>query len=302
MKAISYEEYGGPEVLRQAEVTEPHAGPGQVRIRIVAAAVNPIDFKIRHGWVQEMMGPVSFPAVPGMEAAGIVDELGEGVTGVSVGDEVMGWTETGAYAEYALASDFALKPAGLDWETAAALPVAVETSDRALGALAVGQDETLLIHGAASVVGSVGVQLAVARGVTVIGTASEANHDYLRSLGAIPVVYGDGLADRVRAVAPQGIDAVYDVAGIDALDVSVELRGGTTDRIVTISDPRAFELGITFSGDNRRFGPELTEYARLASDGQLRVRVDQSFPLADAAKAHELSESGRARGKLLLRP
>ncbi|MFJ1973680.1 NADP-dependent oxidoreductase [Streptomyces sp. NPDC087903] len=302
MKAISYEEYGGPEVLRLAEVTEPHAGPGQVRLRIVAAAVNPIDFKIRHGWVQEMMGPVSFPAVPGMEAAGIVDEVGEGVTGVSVGDEVMAWTETGSYAEYALASDFALKPAGLDWETAAALPVAVETSDRALGELAVGQGDTLLIHGAASVVGSVGVQLAVARGATVIGTASEANHDYLRSLGAIPVVYGDGLADRVRAVAPQGVDAVYDVAGIDALDVSMELRGGTTNRIVTISDPRAFELGIPFSGDNRRFGPELTEYARLAADGRLSVRVDRSFPLADAAQAHELSETGRARGKVLLRP
>ncbi|WP_329438469.1 NADP-dependent oxidoreductase [Streptomyces canus] len=302
MKAISYEEYGGPEVLRLAEVTEPHAGPGQVRLRIVAAAVNPIDFKIRRGWVQEMMGPVSFPAVPGMEAAGIVDELGEGVTGVSVGDEVMAWTETGAYAEYALASDFAHKPAGLDWETAAALPVAVETSDRALGELAVGPGETLLLHGAASVVGSVGVQLAVVRGATVIGTASESNHDYLRSLGAIPVAYGDGLADRVRAAAPQGIDAVYDVAGIDALDVSVELRGGTTDRIVTISDPRAFELGITFSGDSRRFGPELTEYARLAAEGRLRVRVDRSFPLADAAQAHELSETGRARGKVLLRP
>ncbi|MET7453161.1 NADP-dependent oxidoreductase [Streptomyces sp. NPDC005574] len=302
MKAISYEEYGGPEVLRLAEVTEPHAGPGQVRLRIVAAAVNPIDFKIRHGWVQEMMGPVSFPAVPGMEAAGIVDEVGEGVTGVSVGDEVMAWTETGSYAEYALASDFALKPAALDWETAAALPVAVETSDRALGELAVGQGDTLLIHGAASVVGSVGVQLAVARGATVIGTASESNHDYLRSLGAIPVVYGDGLADRVRAAAPRGVDAVYDVVGIDALDVSMELRGGTTNRIVTISDPRAFELGITFSGDNRRFGPELTEYARLAADGRLSVRVDRSFPLADAAQAHELSETGRARGKVLLRP
>jgi NADPH:quinone reductase-like Zn-dependent oxidoreductase len=136
----------------------------------------------------------------------------------------------------------------------------------------------------------------------VIGTASEANHDYLRSLGAIPVVYGDGLADRVRAAAPRGVDAVYDVAGIDALDVSMELRGGTTNRIVTISDPRAFELGIPFSGDNRRFGPELTEYARLAADGRLSVRVDRSFPLADAAQAHELSETGRARGKVLLRP
>ncbi|MER6958862.1 NADP-dependent oxidoreductase [Streptomyces sp. NPDC000618] len=301
MKAISYEEYGGPEVLELAEVREPHAGPGQVRVRMVAAGVNPVDFKIRRGWAPQM-GPVSFPAVPGLEGAGIVDEVGEGVTGVSVGDEVMAWTDTGSYAEYALASDFAPKPTGLDWETAAALPVAVETSDRVLDELAVELGETLLIHGAAGVVGSVGVQIAVARGATAIGTASEANHDYLRSLGAVPVTYGAGLADRVRAVAPQGIDAVYDVAGIDALDVSVELRGGTTDRIVTTNDPRAFELGITFSIGGRRFGPQLTGYARLAAEGRLRVRVDQSLQLADAAKAHELSESGHARGKLLLRP
>ncbi|MFE9451645.1 NADP-dependent oxidoreductase [Streptomyces sp. NPDC006739] len=301
MKAISYAEYGGPEVLRPAEVTEPHARPGQVRVKIVAAAVNPIDFKIRRGWAPQM-GPASLPAVPGLEGAGVVDEVGAGVDGVSVGDEVMVWTDTGSYAEYALASDFALKPAGLDWETAAALPVAVETSDRVLGELAVGRGETLLIHGAAGVVGSVGVQIAVARGVTVIGTASEANHDFLRSLGAIPVAYGDGLADRVRTVAPHGIDAVYDVAGIDALDVSVELRGGTTDRIVTTNDARAFELGITFSIGGRRFGPQLAHYARQAAEGRLRVRVDRGFPLVDAAGAHELIESGHARGKVLLRP
>ncbi|MEV7388091.1 MULTISPECIES: NADP-dependent oxidoreductase [unclassified Streptomyces] len=301
MKAISFKEYGGPEVLRLAEVTEPHAGPGQVRVKIVAAAVNPVDFKIRRGWAPQM-GPVSFPAVPGLEGAGIVDEVGAGVSGVSIGDEVMVWTDTGSYAEYALASDFAPKPAGLDWETAAALPVAAETSDRVLDELAVGLGETLLIHGAAGVVGSVGVQIAVARGANVIGTASEANHDFLRSLGAIPVTYGEDLADRVRDVAPQGIDAVYDVAGIDALDVSVELRGRTTDRIVTTNDPRAFELGVTFSIGGRRFGPQLTDYARRAAGGRLRVRVDQSFPLADAAKAHELSESGHARGKVLLRP
>ena len=173
-----------------------------------------------------------------------------------------------------------------------------------LGIPEVTDGETLLVHGAAGVVGSVGVQLAVARGATVIGTASEANHDYLRSLGAIPVAYGDGLADRVRATAPRGIDAVYDASGYGPLEVSLELRGGTTDRIVTIADIRAFELGITFSNTSRgsEFAPTLAEYARLATDGRLRVRIDQSLPLADAAKAHELSESGHPRGKLLLRP
>lgn len=301
MKAIVYEQYGGSDVLRLAEVEEPHAGPGQVRLKIMSAGVNPADYKIRRGWLRDMV-PVSFPTIPGQEAAGIVDEVGEGVTGVSVGDEVLGWTVTGAYAQYALATDFAPKPAGLDWESAAALPVAVETSDRVLDLLAVAKGETLLIHGAAGVVGSVGIQLAVDRGATVIGTASPDNHDFLSSLGAVPVPYGDGLADRVRTAAPQGIDAVYDATGYDVLETSIELRGGTTDRIVTISDARAAELGITFSGSGRRFGPELAAYARRAADGRLSVRIDKSFPLADAAKAQDVSETGHPRGKLLLRP
>jgi NADPH:quinone reductase-like Zn-dependent oxidoreductase len=217
-----------------------------------------------------------------------------------VGDEVLGWTVTGAYAEHALAVDFGPKPADLDWDLAAALPVAVETSVRVLGALGVGEGDTLLLHGAAGVAGAVGVQLAVTRGATVIGTASPGNHDYLRSLGAIPVAYGAGLADRVREAAPQGIDAVYDAAGAGNLEVSIDLRGGT-DRIITIADPKAAELGVTFSGP-APFGSRLGEYARLAADGKLTVRIAQSLPLEDAAKAQELSASGHAAGKLVLRP
>jgi NADPH:quinone reductase-like Zn-dependent oxidoreductase len=299
MKAITYTTFGGPEVLRLEEVEEPHAGPGQVRLKIVAAAINPLDHKIRNGWMPQMAPP--FPVIPGQEAAGVVDEIGEGVTGVSIGDEVLGWTVTGAYAEYALASDFGAKPADLDWDTAAALPVAVETSVRVLDALNVEKGDTLLIHGAAGVVGAAGVQLAVARGATVIGTASPRNHDYLRSLGAIPVAYGPGLADRVRAAAPQGVDAVYDAAGQGDLPLSIELRGGT-DRIVTIADPNAAELGVTFSGGGGPFGARLTEYARLVVDGKLGVRVAQSLPLAEAGKAQELSATGHAEGKLVLRP
>ncbi|NIY63096.1 NADP-dependent oxidoreductase [Streptomyces malaysiensis] len=301
MKAIVYEEYGGPEVLRLKETEEPHPGPGQVRLKVVAAAVNPIDYKIRRGWMPQM-GP-GLPAVPGSEAAGIVDEVGEGVTDRSVGDEVLGWTDTGAYASYALATNVVPKPAGLDWETAAALPVATETSARVLDLLGLKEGETLLLHGAAGAVGGVGVQLAVARGATVIGTASPANHDYLRSLGAIPVAYGEGLADRVRAVAPKGVDAVYDVAGQGGLPVSIELRGGTTDRIVTIADPAAADLGVTFSGGGGgRPLEKIAGYARLAAEGRLRVPVVRSFPLADAAEAHEQSETGHSRGKLILRP
>jgi NADPH:quinone reductase-like Zn-dependent oxidoreductase len=231
----------------------------------------------------------------------VVDEVGAGVTGVAVGEEVMAPTVTGSYAEYALADDFALKPAGLGWETAAALPVAVETADRVLDTLGVTAGETLLVHGAAGAVGAFGVQLAVARGATVVGTASPRNHDYLRSLGAILVTYGDGLADRVRALTPQGVDAVFDVAGQAALDVSIELRAGT-DRIVTITDLRAFDLGIVFSGSNRRFGTQLADYAQLVADDTLSVRVAASFPLADAGRAHELSETGHPGGKVILIP
>lgn len=296
MKAITYTTFGGPEVLSLTEVDEPHAGPGQVRLKVVAAAVNPLDHKIRNGWMPQMAPP--FPVTPGAEAAGIVDEVGEGVTGVEVGDQVLGWTDTGAYAEYALATEFALKPADLDWDTAAALPVAVETSVRVLDLLEVGEGDTLLVHGAAGVVG---VQLAVARGATVVGTASPGNHDYLRSLGAVPVAYGEGLADRVRAAAPQGVDAVYDAAGQGDLPVSIELAGGT-GRVVTIADPAAAGLGVTFSGDRTPFGSRLGEYARLVVEGKLVVRVAQSLPLADAAKAQDLVATGHVAGKVVLRP
>ncbi|WP_329790418.1 NADP-dependent oxidoreductase [Lentzea sp. DG1S-22] len=299
MKAITYTTFGGPEVLGLDEVEEPHAGPGEIRLKVVAAAVNPLDHKIRNGWMPPMTPP--FPVTPGLEAAGVVDEVGEGVTGVSVGDEVLGFTTTGAYAEHALATDYAPKPAGLDWDVAAALPVAVETAVRVLDLLAVAEGDTLLLNGAAGVVGAVAVQLAVARGATVVGTASAGNHDYLRSLGATPVAYGGGLADRVRAAAPQGVDAVFDAAGHD-LDVLVEVRGAT-DRVVTIVDPGdAARLGVEFSGGGAPFGPRLREYAQLVADGELAVRVARSFPLADAAEAQELVATGHAAGKVVLRP
>ncbi|WP_434594201.1 NADP-dependent oxidoreductase [Streptomyces sp. A5-4] len=302
MQAIVFNEFGGPEVLRSTETDEPHAGPGQVRVKVRAAGVNPIDYKIRRGWMESAF-PTSLPAIPGSELAGVVDEVGEGVTQYAVGDEVFGWSDTGAYAEYALASTVVPKPAELSWQDAVALPVASETAQRVLDLLGVTEGETLLLHGAAGVVGSVGVQLAVARGVTVIGTASPANHDHLRVLGAIPVAYGDGLAERVRAVAPQGVDAVFDAAGRGALPDSIELRGGTTDRIVTIADAAAADLGVTFSsGGTDRPQDRLAEHAQLAAEGGLRLTVAETFPLAQAAKAQELSESGHTRGKLVLIP
>ncbi|MFC9615301.1 NADP-dependent oxidoreductase [Streptomyces sp. NPDC056938] len=305
MEAIVFEEFGGPEVLRfKDDVAEPHAGPGQVRVKVAAVGVNPIEYKIRNGWMEQVF-PTALPAVPGNEFAGTIDEVGEGVTGLSVGDEVLGWTETGAYAAYALAqaSAVAPRPTGLEPAEAATLPIAGETAQRVLDLLGVRSGETLLIHGAAGAVGSMGVQLAVALGATVIGTASPANHEYLRSIGAVPVAYGGGLVEWVRAVAPQGVDAVFDAAGKGALAASVELRGGTPDRVVTIADPDAARYNVTFAsgGSDRAKAREgLTLQAALAANGKLHISIAHAFPLRDAAKAQTLSESGHVRGKLVL--
>ncbi|MEU3747038.1 MULTISPECIES: NADP-dependent oxidoreductase [Streptomyces] len=309
MEAIVYEEFGGPEVLRHTTgVAVPEPGPGEVRVRVAAVGVNPVDWKRRYGWVEEFY-PTTFPAVPGLEFAGTVDALGEDVTGLAVGDEVLGWTKTGAYAEYAIAGIIAPKPAGLSWEAAASLPVAGETARRVLDLIGVREGETLFLHGAAGVVGSVAVQLAVAAGITVVGSASKSNHAYLRELGAIPVAYGDGLAERVRAAAPDGVHAVFDAAGHGVLPVAIELLGGegTADkrRIATIAATDAAEHGIAFSGvvgDPDAVRAALTAQARQAVEGTLAVRIADTLPLKEAARAQELSESGHVRGKLVLLP
>ena len=295
MKAIVFDRFGGPDVLRIAHVDVPRPGPGQVRLRVRAAGVNQLDFKIRSGEMRQVF-PTTFPAIPGLEAAGVIDEVGPGVTGTAAGDEVIALTDTGSYAEYALATAFAPKPPALSWDEAAALPVAGETSQRVLDLLKVGEGETLLVHGAAGAVGSLAVQLAAARGATVIGTAAPGNHDYLRSLGVTPVPYGDGLVARVRALTPRGVDAVFDAAGQGALPDSIALRGGTTDRIVTIADPAARQLGVTFSADGGNSAD------KLSGLGQLRITVARTYPLTEAGRAQQQSATGHTRGKLVLQP
>jgi len=301
MQAVVFEEFGGPEVLRTEDVAEPHAGPGEVRVSVRAAGVNPIDFKIRRGWTQGFID-VTFPATPGLEVAGVVDEVGEGAE-FAIGDEVVGWSKTGSYAEQAVVGNVVPKPAGVSWEQAVGLPVAGETAQRVLDELGIRAGETLLLHGAAGGVGSIAVQLAKAAGATVIGTASPANHDFLREIGAIPVAYGEGLLDRVREAAPQGIDAVFDAAGQGGLQESIELRGGT-DRIVTIADMQAGALGVGVSAASsaspEEIGAGLSKQLQAAADGNLKVRVAETFALADAAKAQELSETGHAQGKVVV--
>lgn len=302
--AVAFTEFGPADVLHVHETEVPEPGPGQVRIAVRAAGVNPLDTKIRAGYLQQVF-PVTFPHVPGVEAAGVIEALGEGVTGLALGDPVFGPTITGSYAEQALApaARVALKPDTLSWEQAAALPVAAETSYRALELLAVRPGETLLIHAAAGGVGSIAVQIAVARGVKVIGTASEANHEHLRALGAVPVTYGDGLAERVRAVAPDGVDAALDAAGRgDAIPVSIELTGGK-DRVVTIADAQgAAQNGVRFTGggESYRGEPAFEEALALFATGKLQLPIHRAFPLAEAAAAHRESEGGHLTGKIVI--
>jgi NADPH:quinone reductase-like Zn-dependent oxidoreductase len=299
MKAIQIDAFGGPEVLHEVEVDTPEPGPGQLRLRVRAAGVNPFDGKVRSGAMAAVF-PTPLPAVLGLEVAGTVDAVGPGVTGFAVGDDVFGSADSGAYAEYALASKIAHKPAGLAWAAAAALPVAGETAERVLDLLKVTSGDTLLIHGAAGAVGTVAAQLAISRGATVIGTASAANHEYLATFGVIPTDYGAGLVARVRALAPNGVDAVFDIAGKGALPDSIELRGGT-DRIVTIADPAAAGLGVPFSSGTSSSGvADLVGLADRVVKGELVVTIAGTYPLADAAAAHRVVDAGHARGKVVL--
>lgn len=303
MKAIVTNEYGGPENLRLDEVPKPKVGPDQVLVRVQAAGVNPVDWKVAKGYLDPMMY-VRFPLIPGWDAAGVVEELGADTPEFAVGDEVLGYVRRdevgqGTYAEYVAAPVRTLthKPAGLGWQEAAALPLAGLTALRSLDRVGAGEGETVLVHGGAGGVGSLGVQLAVLRGARVIATASERNHDFLRSLGAEPVTYGEGLADRVRELAPDGVDAAVDFAGGGAVQVSREVLKDPA-RSASIADGEVKKLG----GQVVWVRPDaegLAYLAGLAAAGKLTVHVD-ALPLAEAAEAFRRSESGRTRGKLVL--
>jgi NADPH:quinone reductase-like Zn-dependent oxidoreductase len=298
MKAVQFSRFGGPEVLEVVELPDPHPAAGQVRIAVRAAGVNPIDWKVRSG---AMGGDV--PQTTGREVAGVVDDVGDGVSDVKPGDEVFGLAAGGGgAAQLALSSEYAPIPPSLDFAAAAALPVAVETAVRTLDLLGVGAGTTVLINGAAGGVGSAAVQIARARGARVIGTASEGNHDYLRSLGAEPTTYGEGLEQRVHELAPDGVDAALDAAGVGALPALVELTG-SPDRVVTIADfLGAQETGATFSGGMgaRRAMHALGEIGDLIEAGKFSLAVQQTFPLHQIAEAHELSQRGHVRGKLVV--
>jgi NADPH:quinone reductase-like Zn-dependent oxidoreductase len=301
-RAIRFREHGGTDVLELAEIPDVEPGPGQVRLAVRAAGVNPFDWKVLHGRVPGF--PKAFPAGLGNDVAGVVDALGEGVTSFAVGDPVLGQSATPSYATSALAAADRLiaKPGTLPWEVAAGLGGAGGVAWKVLERLGVAEGDTLLVHAAAGGVGTFAVQLGVARGARVIGTASEANHDLLRSWGAVPVRYGDGLARRVREIAPGGIDAALDASGRgDELPVSVELAGGP-ERVLTIARFDDVPEGVTIHGGGSMgdLQPALREIVALIGEGRLQVPIGGTYPLEDAAAALDASEQGHLAGKIVL--
>lgn len=298
MRAVQFSRYGGPEVLEVVEAPDPHPGPGQVRVAVRGASVNAIDWKIRAGLLAGGE-PLGAPTGLGHDAAGVVDEVGEGVVGVQVGEEVFGLGSP-TYAELALLNNYVMKPPGVSWAVAAAAGVAGETSYRVLQLLEVAAGMTLLVDGGSGGVGSVAVQMAAARGARVIATSSERNHGYLASLGAEPIRYGEGLPDRVRAVAPDGIDAVFDVVGKTPVAELIALVPRPS-AVASIANFSAADAGVQVTGGGGDKRAALTETAALLADGRLSIEV-RTFPLEQAADAHRESESGHVRGKLVLVP
>jgi NADPH:quinone reductase-like Zn-dependent oxidoreductase len=299
-KAAAFFEPGGPDVLRLIEVAEPQAGPGQVRIRVKAAGVQPFDIAVVAGEIHRAADP-AVPQIPGNEFAGVVDQVGAGVTGFAPGDEVLGFGTLNGYREHLVTGpdQITAKPVSMPWEVAGGFSAAAQTADIGLKEVGVGAGDTVLIHGAAGAVGSVAVQLSRLWGATVIGAARETQHDYLRSLGAIPIAYGSGFADRVRALAPHGVDACLDGVGGVALDAAVELVKDRSRILTLVEHARAPELGIRTTPLTRS-AARLAALADLYDQGRLAVHILAAFPLARAADAHRAYRAGNVRGKIVL--
>jgi NADPH:quinone reductase-like Zn-dependent oxidoreductase len=300
MRAVQYTTYGEPDVLQWTDAPEPHAGPGQIRIAVRAASVNPIDWKAFSGM---MAGgkPMEGTGYLGYDAAGVVDEVGEGVTGVSVGDDVFGRGRN-TMAEYAVLDSWAAKPPSVDWAVAAAAGVAGETGERVLRLLNLKAGQTVFIDGGAGGVGAVAVQMAVARGLKVIASAGESNLDYLREIRATPVRYGDGVAERVRDAAGGQVDGVVDIAGKTPIEELISLVSEPS-QVVSIANFAAGQAGARVTGGGADSHPDEANalVAELLADNKLVIKV-QTFPFERAAEAYRISKAGHVRGKLVLVP
>jgi NADPH:quinone reductase-like Zn-dependent oxidoreductase len=306
MFAVQFDRFGPPEVLTVGPFSEPHAGLDEVRITVRAAGISPVDLALRAGGSPSSK-QITLPHVPGVDAAGVIDEVGTDVTGFAVGDEVFGAVDVsrlgGASAEFAVLRFWNLKPSSMSWAEAGAAGTSIETATRALDGLDVHAGTTLLVDGAAGGVGSVAVQLAVARGARVIGTGRPENHAFLAKLGAIPITYGRGPAEQVRALGIERVDLALDAAGAGSLPELIAMTG-TAASVLTIADFTGPELGVRLSLG--AFGGEpdgchgLARAAALSEEGRFRVPVQEVFPMAQAAKAHAAAARGPRRGKIAL--
>ena len=303
MRAIRYDEYGERDVLYVADVEVPEPGAGEVLVQVKAAGINPGEASVRRGFMHERW-PATFPSGQGTDFAGIVARVGEGVNEFTAGDEVLGWSwQRSSQAEYVTvpAEQLVAKPAGLSWEVAGALNIVGATAWAAVEAVAPQRGETVCVSAAAGGVGSITVQLLRIRGVRVIGIASEANHQWLRSHDVIPVAYGDGLEQRVRDAAPDGVDAFIDTFGPEYVDLALAL-GVAPERIDTvIAFERATEVGAKTDGSAVGTTREvMRELAELAAGGRLEIPIAATYPLEQVQDAYAQLEQRHTRGKIVL--
>lgn len=306
MRALYYDGFGGPDVLRVGELPDPHIGPDSLLVKVVAAGINPVDDKVREGYLAGLIDTV-FPVVPGWDVAGIVVKPGLDTPEFAAGDEVLAYARKDVVQGGTLAELVSVpvrtashKPAEVSFEDAAALPLTGLTALQSVRRSGLKAGDTVLIHAAAGGVGSFATQLAVRAGATVVGTAGEANHDYLRALGAAPVTYGEGLAARAREYAPDGFDVVLDYVGGEALDITRDVLkpGGS---VVSIADRRAAtEFGGLYAWV-RPDADDLAELAGLVASGDLTVTISEVFDLDHAADAFRVLAGGHTRGKIVVR-
>jgi NADPH:quinone reductase-like Zn-dependent oxidoreductase len=304
-RAVQFDEYGPIEVLKVVDVDDPVAGEGELLVRVRATSINPGEAKIREGFLDAMF-PATFPSGEGSDVAGVVEQVGPGVENFAVGDEILGWTDSrAAHAELAVveAGHATRKPAGVSWEVAGSLYVAGATAWAAVRAVGAAEGDTVVVAGAAGGVGVFTVQLATRAGATVIGLAGERNHDWLRAHGVVPVTYGDGVADRIREAAPDGVDALIDLAGGGYVDLGLQL-GVAPQRIDTIVDFAAVQSkGVKSEGNAAGASAAvMAELAGLIDAGELEVPIAASYPLERVRDAFAELEKGHTRGKIVLVP
>jgi NADPH:quinone reductase-like Zn-dependent oxidoreductase len=298
MRAVRFHQYGGPEVLTIDQVEVPQPGPGQVLIAVEASAVNRIDAALRAGYYKDFM-PTSFPAGVGLDGSGIVVAIGSDVSGVKIGDAVFGAGKDTA-AEYAVLNEWVYKPESLSFEEAAGYITPVETATRVLQEISLKKGETLLVSGAAGSVGTALIQLAKAEGIHIIGTASEARHEFIRSLGATPTTYGPDLKNRVADLAPDGVQAAVDLAGSGIILELIEITGDAA-KVLTIADLEADKYGIKGTFVPKSIVNPLEKALKMLDTGSFTLPVAQIFTMDQADKAQQISATGHSQGRLIIK-